>query len=104
MDGRLSWHTTTALDALLELLPDAPPLRRQLRLRVHLGTAEVLARVYPRGVIPPGGSGMARLALEGPLVARGGDRFVLRSYSPVITIGGGRVLDPLPPPPRHLAR
>ncbi|HWB40817.1 MAG TPA: SelB C-terminal domain-containing protein, partial [Gemmatimonadales bacterium] len=67
------------------------------RLRVHLGTAETLARVLPRAPIPPGGSGLARLALETPLVARGGDRFVLRSYSPVLTIGGGTVLDPIPP-------
>jgi selenocysteine-specific elongation factor len=64
---------------------------------VHLGTAEVLARVLPRAPIGPGGRGLARLALEAPVVARGGDRFVLRSYSPVATIGGGRVLDPLPP-------
>jgi selenocysteine-specific elongation factor len=40
---------------------------------------------------------MARLRLEAPLIARGGDRFVLRSFSPVTTIGGGRVLDPSPP-------
>ncbi|HEV8613848.1 MAG TPA: selenocysteine-specific translation elongation factor [Gemmatimonadales bacterium] len=97
VDRRLSWRSTSALDALLELLPDAPPLRRQLRVRVHLGTAEVLARVYPREEIIPGGRGMARLALERPLVARGNDRFVLRSYSPVLTIGGGRVVDPFPP-------
>ncbi|HEV8149177.1 MAG TPA: SelB C-terminal domain-containing protein, partial [Gemmatimonadales bacterium] len=51
----------------------------------------------PREEIVPGGRGMARLALESPLVARGNDRFVLRSYSPLLTIGGGRVLDPLPP-------
>lgn len=96
VDHRLPWRTTSALDTLLELLPAAPPLRRQLRVRVHLGTAEVLARVYPREEIRPGQRGMARLALETPLVARGDDRFVLRSYSPVVTIGGGRVLDPLP--------
>src|SRR5205814_602403 len=53
--------------------------------------------VHPRTPIEPGGRGLARLALESPLVARGGDRLVLRSYSPVTTIGGGRVLDPAPP-------
>jgi selenocysteine-specific elongation factor len=62
-----------------------------------LGTAEVMARVLPRTLLAPGESGMARLSLESPLVARAEDRFVLRSYSPVTTIGGGRVLDPLPP-------
>ena len=66
-------------------------------MRVLHGTAEILARVLPREPIRPGERGLARLALEGPVVARGGDRFVLRSYSPVTTIGGGLVLDPLPP-------
>ncbi len=91
------WQPTSAVDVAIELLPDAPPLKRRARLRLHLGTAEVLGRVYPRGEIPPGGTGVARLALESPLLARGNDRFVLRSYSPVATIGGGRILDPLPP-------
>jgi selenocysteine-specific elongation factor len=87
---RLAWRATSALDAEITLLPDRAPLRRQTRVRVLLGTGEVLARVYPK-------EGLVRLALESPLVARGGDRFVLRSYSPVTTIGGGRVLDPFPP-------
>jgi selenocysteine-specific elongation factor len=56
-----------------------------------------MARVHPRAPIEPGGRGLARIALEGPVVARADDRFVLRSYSPVATIGGGRVLDPAPP-------
>ena len=55
-----------------------------------------MARVAPR---PGGLEGplLARLRLERPLVGRGGDRFVLRSYSPVTTVGGGTVLDPDPP-------
>jgi selenocysteine-specific elongation factor len=95
--GDLPWQPTSALDVRIELLPEAMPLRRRARVRLHLGTAEVLGRLYPRGDILPGETGAARLALEQPLVARGGDRFVLRSYSPVVTIGGGVVLDPLPP-------
>src|SRR5207253_2208376 len=47
-------------------------------------------------------SGIARLTLEAPVVARGEDRFVLRSYSPVTTIGGGRILDPQPPRRRNV--
>ena len=97
VDRKLPWRATSALDALLELLPGSPPLRRQTRVRVHLGTAEVLARAYPREEVAVGQPGMVRLALEAPVVARGADRLVLRSYSPVVTIGGGRVLDPLPP-------
>ena len=95
--GDFPWQATSALDVRIELLPEATPLRRRSRVRLHLGTVEVLGRLYPRGTIPPGQEGSARLALEQPLVARGGDRFVLRSYSPVATIGGGVVLDPLPP-------
>ncbi|HEU5041646.1 MAG TPA: selenocysteine-specific translation elongation factor [Gemmatimonadales bacterium] len=97
------WVPATALDVELVLERSAPrPLGARARVRLHLGTAEVMARVSPRGAIEPGGRGLARLALEQPVVARGGDRFVLRSYSPVGTIGGGRVLDPLPPRRRAL--
>ncbi|HEU5217180.1 MAG TPA: selenocysteine-specific translation elongation factor [Gemmatimonadales bacterium] len=91
------WQPTQAVDIAIELLPEAPPLVRRTRVRLHLGTAEVLGRLYPRSEIRPGEGGLARLALEAPLLARGNDRFVLRSYSPVLTIGGGRILDPLPP-------
>jgi selenocysteine-specific elongation factor len=97
------WRSTTTLDAAVELLPAArKAIASRTRLRVHLGTAEVLARVVQSRAIGPGERGLARLLLERPLVARGGDRFVLRSFSPVTTIGGGVVLDPFPPrrPPR----
>jgi selenocysteine-specific elongation factor len=92
------WMATLALDVQLSLEDTAPrPLLVRSRVRLHLGTAEVMARVSPRAPIEPGGHGLARLVLEAPVVARTGDRFVLRSYSPVTTIGGGRVLDPEPP-------
>ena len=92
------WAATSTLDVALELLPSArKPLAARSRIRVHLGTAEVLGRVAQVRGIGPGDSGLARLLLERPLVARGGDRFVIRSFSPVTTIGGGEVLDPFPP-------
>jgi len=92
------WQAAHALDAELALERSAPrPLVTRSRVRVHLGTAEVIARVQPRAPIEPGGRGLARLVLEAPVVARAQDRLVLRSYSPVATIGGGRVLDPEPP-------
>jgi selenocysteine-specific elongation factor len=92
------WASTTTLDVALELLPGArKPLAVRTRIRVHLGTAEVLARVAQVRSIAPGETGLARLLLEQPIVARGGDRFVVRSFSPVTTIGGGLVLDPFPP-------
>lgn len=92
------WEPTSAVDAQLALLPTAPrALTSHSRVRVHLGTTEVLARVQAAEPIPPGGAGFARLVLEEPMVARGGDRAVIRSYSPVTTIGGALVVDPLPP-------
>ena len=92
------WASTNTLDVSLELLPEVKkPLSVRTRIRVHLGTAEVLARVAQVRSIAPGETGRARLLLERPLVARGGDRFVVRSFSPVTTIGGGTVLDPFPP-------
>lgn len=93
----LPWTATRALDVEIGLQPGKGSLHSRSRVRLLLGTTEVLARVLPRSPLLPGGAGMARLSLESPLVARAEDRFVLRSYSPVTTIGGGRVLDPWPP-------
>ncbi len=91
------WQAATVLDTAVELLPSTRrPIASRTRLRVHLGTAEILARVAQTPAIVPGAGGLARLILEEPLVARAGDRFVLRSFSPVTTIGGGVVLDPFP--------
>src|SRR5207247_9012245 len=99
------WQATTLLDVAAELLPTARrPLASRTRVRVHLGTAEALARVVQTPAIAAGERGLARLMLETPVVARGGDRFVLRSFSPVTTIGGGVVLDPFAPPHTRLRR
>jgi small GTP-binding protein len=87
------WRESAVLDARLELSPGAV-LAPRARVRILLGTAEVMARVQPS----PGYPGLARLRLESPVAARGGDRFVVRGYSPVVTLGGGVVLDPTPPP------
>jgi len=90
------WRASHALDVALTMLPQAAGrLRPRLRVRIHHGTAEVLARIVPaRTPGATGGRVAARLLLESPLVARAGDRFVVRSYSPVTTIGGGVVVDP----------
>jgi selenocysteine-specific elongation factor len=95
-----SWRPTSELDVLVTLLADTRPLTQRSRVRLHLGTAEVLARVVPAGErVEPGAEGqVVRLRLEEPILARWGDRAVLRSASPVTTIGGCRVVDPFPPP------
>src|SRR5438128_2955315 len=99
------WQATKLIDVAAELLPTArKPVASRTRVRVHLGTAEVLARAVQTPAIAPGERGLARLVLETAVVARGGDRFVLRSFSPVTTIGGGVVLDPFPPPRTRLRR
>ncbi len=93
------WHETSAVDVLVTLLPTARRLTQRSRLRFHLGTAEVMARITPaESEIQPGSQGAARLRLEAPVVCRWGDRAVLRSYSPVTTVGGCVVVDPWPPP------
>ena len=91
---------TLLLDGTLELLEDAPrPIKTRDRVRFHAGTQEVMARVLPvgRSELEPGQSCPARFRLESPLVALPGDRFVVRSYSPIVTIGGGTILDIAPP-------
>jgi selenocysteine-specific elongation factor len=88
------------VDATLELLKDAPrPVRTRTRVRLHAGTSEIMARVLllDRAELTPGETAFARFRLERPLVAQPGDRFVLRSYSPIVTIGGGTLLDVDPP-------
>jgi selenocysteine-specific elongation factor len=94
--GRL--RASPIIDAWVQLLPDAPRgLRSRQRVRVHIGAAEMLARVRVlenTGEIKPGKSGFAQLRFESPVVGVLGDRFIIRSYSPSTTIGGGVILDP----------
>jgi selenocysteine-specific elongation factor len=83
-------------DAEVEVLPDVPrALRSRQRVRAHIGTAEVLARLSvlnDAGEIEPGGSGFVQFRLESPVAAIPGERFIVRSYSPQVTIAGGRIL------------
>ncbi|MFQ5883059.1 MAG: selenocysteine-specific translation elongation factor [Candidatus Methylomirabilales bacterium] len=91
---------TTSLEAALALLPDAPKvLTNRARVRFHLGTAEVLARVIllDKEEVNPGEEAYVHLRLERPTTALLHDRYVLRSYSPTLTIAGGIILDPCPP-------
>ncbi|MEW6638203.1 MAG: selenocysteine-specific translation elongation factor, partial [Actinomycetota bacterium] len=85
-------------DARLRLLESAKPLRHGSRLRLHHGTrsTNVRVRLPGREELLSGESDFARLRLEDPLILLPGDRFVLRSMAPQITVGGGTVLDPYP--------
>jgi selenocysteine-specific elongation factor len=94
-------EATRMLDARLEVLRWASaPVMDEDRVHLHVGTATSLARVRLLGgsaELPPGASGLVQLRLETPLTAVRGDRFIIRRYSPVITIGGGTILDVRPP-------
>jgi selenocysteine-specific elongation factor len=94
--GRI--QPTQIIDVQLSVLPSAPrAIRTRSRLRVHIGSAEVLARVRVlniRGEIPSGETAFAQLRFESPVVALHDERFIVRSYSPAETIAGGLVLDP----------
>ena len=92
----------TRLGVQLDLLPSAKPLRQYARVHLHAFTAETIAQVTLLGAkqLLPGESGFARLKLDRPVVLFPGDRFIIRQYSPVITMGGGRVLDAGEPPIR----
>ena len=84
-----------SLDTTCTMLPGNVDLLVRQRVRFHVGTAEVMARAIPVEGKPliRGETGYVHFQLEHPVVAMPGDRFVIRRYSPVITIGGGIILD-----------
>ena len=92
--GRL--RAARRADVRLELLPGAPPLKQRAQVHFHAGTLETIAEVYLVGAreLAPGGSALAQLRLRDDAVLVRGDRFIVRQFSPVVTIGGGMVLDP----------
>ncbi len=101
------YQTTQLLDASLMLLPGAPrPLKNLDPVHFFLGTARVVARLLLLDCdeLLPGENSMVQCRLHHPLVADRGDRFIIRSYSPMTTIGGGWVLDPAPSRHRRFRR
>jgi len=92
---------TRRVDAVIELLSSAKPLKHGARVHFHQGTLEVLGRASLAGAqtqtVQPGATAHVRLRLEAPAPLTRGDRFILRAYSPTVTIAGGQVLDPEPP-------
>jgi selenocysteine-specific elongation factor len=90
---------TFMLDVRLAVLPASPFTVKSGRLvHLYLGTAELLAKVVlmNEAELSAGQSGYAQLRLKKPAVAKKGDRFVIRFYSPMVTVGGGEVLDARP--------
>jgi selenocysteine-specific elongation factor len=90
---------TERFDARLNLLKEAPrPLKFRDPVHLHMGTAKVTARValLDRDEMQQGESVLAQFHLDSPLVAHRQDRFIVRSYSPMATIGGGQIIDPTP--------
>jgi len=92
------FRSTNRLDVSLALLAGARPLKDRARVHFHAYTFETVAEVvlYEGKEIKPGQSAMAQLRLQDPALLFPGDRFILRQFSPVVTIGGGAVLDALP--------
>ncbi len=89
------FRKTRRMDVRLSLLPSARKLKHRARVHFHAGTAETIAEVflYGGGVLPAGQSALAHLRLQDDVLLLPGDRFIVRQFSPVVTIGGGEVLD-----------
>jgi len=124
-----AFEQTRLVDAIVDVLSGAKPLKHGARVRFHQGTAEILGRVSvigpwpddgrsdPRAAsgagtndraadtrvrpytpaIPAGGRAFVRVRLETSAILTRGDRYILRAYSPPVTIAGGLILDPRPP-------
>jgi selenocysteine-specific elongation factor len=91
--------TSKRLDVFFEFLAsNSKSLKNRALVRLHTGTSEIIARIVllDKDELAPGQKAFAQLVLESADVIVASDRFVLRSYSPVTTIGGGQIIDPLP--------
>jgi selenocysteine-specific elongation factor len=94
------WQAAEAADCRVEMLAGAAPLRHTAPVHFHAWTAETTAEVRlfdPRRPVEGGASALVRLVLKHPVLLAPGDRFILRQFSPLATIGGGVVLDAQPP-------
>jgi selenocysteine-specific elongation factor len=102
--GDVVCHPTTLrasdrMDVALRLLPSAPrPLKDGAPVRFHIGTAERIGRVFffDRNELKPSEETFAEIRLDKPVACAWGDLFVIRSYSPMVTLGGGKVIEPHP--------
>lgn len=88
---------TRKIDANMELLSDAPAVKTKSLVHFHLGTSETIARIILVGKaeVRAGERCYCQFRLREPVIAMSGDRYIIRRFSPVETIGGGEILDPL---------
>ena len=88
-------HSTRTVDCVVDLLASAKPLKNGTPVHFHAGSAEIEAeiRLLDASALNPGANALARIVLNDPALLLPGDRFIIRKFSPVITIGGGVVLD-----------
>ena len=95
---------TSQIDARITLLAGSPRLKHRARAHFHQGTSQTIAEIHllEGADVGPRGYALAQLRLADPLLLLPGDRFILRQFSPVVTIGGGQVLDAFPT--RHAAK
>jgi selenocysteine-specific elongation factor len=91
------FRASRRIDVRLELLNSARTLKQRTKIHFHSGTAETIGEIhwYEESELAPGQSGLAQIRLQDEVVVVRGDRFIVRQFSPVITIGGGVVLDTL---------
>jgi selenocysteine-specific elongation factor len=91
------FRATRRIDSRLMLLPSSKKLRQRSRVHFHAGTTETIAEIllYGQNELAPGQNALAQLRLQEDVLVLPGDRFIVRQFSPVITIGGGIVLDAL---------
>jgi len=94
-----TFRSTSRVDALLSLLPSAKPFKDGARVHFHAYTTETIAeaRLYGVKQLKPGDETYAQLRFAQPMLLLPGDRFIVRQFSPVATIGGGVMLDASPP-------
>ncbi|BCB97236.1 selenocysteine-specific translation factor [Dissulfurispira thermophila] len=89
---------TRVIDAKVDLLSDAPTLKNRSLVHFYSGTAETVARIilYDKDEISAGESCYCQFRLNEPVVVLSADRYIIRRFSPLETIGGGEILDPHP--------
>ncbi|MEW6740726.1 MAG: selenocysteine-specific translation elongation factor [Nitrospirota bacterium] len=89
---------TRVIDARLEMLADAPAVKSRSLVHFYSGTSEAIARIvlYDKDEIKAGESCYCQFRLEDPVIVLSGDRYIIRRFSPLETIGGGEILDPYP--------